>query len=50
MGFSPEVFSKALINLHNLNNSSFKINKFDEKFQTHPTLVKRLSYINKNKF
>lgn len=50
MGIEPEVFASALEKLAKLNHSVKKFNKVDEKFQTHPSIDRRIKWIlEKNK-
>lgn len=47
LGNEKDVYISALIKLSNLNNSLMKQNKLDEKFQTHPSIARRIDEINK---
>lgn len=44
-GNSPEVFATALMKLAELNHVGKRFNKADAKFQTHPSMVKRIKTI-----
>lgn len=41
----PQVYISALLLLSRLNNSVTKMNKLDEKFQTHPSIARRIRWI-----
>jgi len=44
-GIDPNVFISALIKLAKLNHMVFNLKKLDEKFQTHPSIAKRIRWI-----
>lgn len=45
MGIEPEVFASALDKLAKLNHAIRRFNKVDEKFQTHPSIDRRIKWI-----
>ncbi|MCY6371653.1 M48 family metalloprotease [Clostridium ganghwense] len=45
IGVEPLVYISALYKLAKLNNVVFKFGKLDEKFQTHPSIVKRIRWM-----
>ncbi|NMB39710.1 MAG: M48 family metalloprotease [Firmicutes bacterium] len=47
IGISPEVMITALLKLAKLNHMTTRMKKMDERFQTHPSIAKRIKHIEK---
>lgn len=45
LGVDPNVYISSLIKLSKLNHMNMKMNKLDEKFQTHPSFARRIRWI-----
>ena len=48
LNVDPNVYISALLKLAKLNHLTVKINKLDEKFQTHPSFARRIRWIEEN--
>lgn len=49
LDIDPNVFITDLLKLAKLNHTKAKMNKLDEKFQTHPTTARRIRWIEQAK-